>query len=181
MTIRKPTAINKITTTNKAKIVSRGVAMKRPTTLSLITFLLSTITITAGLQCLECSEKSSNEANKCSVNSTAFRESNEATARCRIWSLNNVPVLRSLVGENLCTNQTLQQNVAKDIEGKFPGVGPATAQCCNWTLCNLNSTFAALTEAPSMESSTESNQENSALKVIFSNLCIILAGMIVMP
>ena len=181
MTIRKPTAINKITTTNKAKIVSRDVAMKRPTTLSLITFLLSTITITAGLQCLECSEKSSNEANKCSVNSTAFRESNEATARCRIWSLNNVPVLRSLVGENLCTNQTLQQNVAKDIEGKFPGVGPATAQCCNWTLCNLNSTLAALSQAPSMESSTESNQENSALKVIFSNLCIILVGMTVMP
>ena len=155
--------------------------MMRPTTLSLITFLLSTITITAGLQCLECSEKSSNEANKCSVNSTAFRESNEATARCRIWSLNNVPVLRSLVGENLCTNQTLQQNVAKDIEGKFPGVGPATAQCCNWTLCNLNSTLAALSQAPSMESSTESNQENSALKVIFSNLCVILVSMIVLP
>ena len=94
--------------------------MKRPTTLSLITFLLSTITITAGLQCLECSEKSSNEANKCSVNSTAFRESNEATARCRIWSLNNVPVLRNSVGENICTNQTLQQNVAKDIKGNFP-------------------------------------------------------------
>ena len=81
------------------------------------------------------------------------------------------------MGENLCTNQTLQQNVAKDIEGKFPGVGPATAQCCNWTLCNLNSTFAALTEAPSMESSTESDQENSALKVIFSK-CMYYRGLV---
>ena len=29
-------------------------------------------------------------------------------------------------------------------------LGVAQAQCCNWTLCNYNVTWAALTEAPSM-------------------------------
>ena len=176
------TAIYKITTN---KELSTDVAMKKPT-LSLITLLLasSLLAPAAGLQCLECSEKSNNEATKCSINSTAFRESNEATARCRVWSLNGLPVLRSLVGENLCTEQTLQQNIANDIEGKFPGVGPASAQCCNWTLCNFNTTLAALSEAPveSMEnSSTESNVENSALRVIFSICIILVSTMIVMP
>ena len=124
--------------------------------LFIITF--ATIFATAlGLQCLECSEKSSNEANKCSVNSTSYRESEETTARCRIWSLNDEPVLRSLVSETLCTNATLKQNMENNIEGKFPGSGPANAQCCNWDLCNFNVTLAALSEAPqvNMESSTE--------------------------
>ena len=67
-----------------------------------------------------------------------IRESNDTNARCRLWSLNDVPVLRSLVSENSCTNATLEQNVANDIDGKFPGTGPASALCCNWDLCNYN-------------------------------------------
>ena len=124
--------------------------------LFLITFA-SIFAIALGLQCLECSEKSSN--NKCSINSTAFRESNETTARCRLWSLNDEPVHRSLVGESSCTNATLKQNIDNNIDGNFPGSGPANAQCCNWDLCNFNVTLAALSEAPQVfeETTTEGN------------------------
>ena len=145
--------------------------MQGTKTLYLITFA-SIFAAALSLQCLECSEKSSKEANKCSVNSTSFRESEETTARCRIWSLNSEPVLRSLVSETLCTNATLTQNMENDIDGKFPGSGPANAQCCKWDLCNFNVTLAALSEAPqvNMESSTE---RNSAYITILSSLVLV--------
>merc|ERR1711953_1300789 len=103
---------------------------------------------TFSLKCLECSEKSTEEAKKCSVNSTNYRES--ADGYCRLWSVGEVAVHRSLVSEAECTETKLKQNVDNDIIGKFPGEGVAQAQCCNWTLCNYNVTWAALTEAPSM-------------------------------
>ena len=78
---------------------------------------------TFSLKCLECSEKE--ESKKCSVNSTNYREAPEGY--CRLWSIGDVAVHRSLVSEADCTETKLKQNVDNDILGKFPGEGNNSA------------------------------------------------------
>merc|ERR1712029_582360 len=71
---------------------------------------------TFSLKCLECSEKEQ-EAKKCSVNSTNYRES--ADGYCRLWTVGEVAVHRSLVSEAECTDTKLKQNVDNDIIENF--------------------------------------------------------------
>lgn len=79
---------------------------------------------TFSLKCLECSEKSDVEdAKKCSVNSTNYRESADGKPYCRLWSIGDVAVHRSLVSEAECTEAKLKQNVDNNIKGTFPGEG----------------------------------------------------------
>ena len=63
---------------------------------------------------------------------------------CRIWALKDVAVHKSAVPEAECTKEKLEYNIANDIVGKFTGEGPAKALCCNWSLCNFNTSFAML-------------------------------------
>ena len=50
-------------------------------------------------------------------------------------------------------------------------LGVAQAQCCNWTLCNYNVTWAALTEAPSLAAPlTNLNLVNVALALLITFL-----------
>ena len=110
--------IKLVTTTQKRRSVENQHVTMKPIIALIILLYCST---TFSLKCFECSEKSTEEAKKCSVNSTNYRES--ADGYCRLWSVGEVAVHRSLVSEAECTETKLKQNVDNDIIGKFPGEG----------------------------------------------------------
>ena len=68
---------------------------------------------------------------------------------CRIWAIKDIAVHKSLVQSSSCEDDKLKYNIANDIVGKFTGEGEAQALCCNWSLCNFNTTLAMLSEEPS--------------------------------
>ena len=112
--------IKSVTTTQKRRSVENQHVTMKPIIALIILLYCST---TFSLKCLECSEKSTiiEEAKKCSVNSTNYRES--ADGYCRLWSVGEVAVHRSLVSEAECTETKLKANVDYDIIGNFPGEG----------------------------------------------------------
>ena len=90
----------------------------------LLIILFYCSTALATLKCLECSEKDPENAKKCSVNSTNYRESDgSSVVYCRLWSIGDSAVHRTMVGEDSCTDSQLKQNEDNDIIGKFEGEG----------------------------------------------------------
>merc|ERR1712008_10221 len=120
------------------------------------------------LKCFECSEKDTQNDKKCSVNQTRYGEASADTGYfCRIWAIKDTAVHKSLVQSSSCEDETLKYNIANDIVGKFTGKGEAQALCCNWSLCNLNTTLAMLSEEPS-----------SAMPLVMQSLSISLTAII---
>lgn len=151
----------------------------RTTTRLAALFIVFYLAKSEKLKCFQCSDKDNDPKKKCSVNETIYSEATEDTGvACRIWAIAGVAVHKSMVSTELCKNETLQYNIQNDIVGKFEGSGQASALCCNWTLCNYNTTLAALAEEPSSAIKTDAQSFSINLSALFS---ILVASQLVLP
>lgn len=102
------------------------------------------------LKCFQCSNNENEPGKRCNVNETRYTESTDTTVShaCRIWAKNGVAVHKTMVVNTSCTNETLKNDI-DNLVPKFAGESPSQAYCCNWNLCNYNTTLAQLAEEPS--------------------------------
>ena len=127
-------------------------------TLVIFIILLQKISFTQSIECFDCSEKGHSAQHRCSKNatrSTSAENTDQKKYMCRIWLLGDTAVSKSLMPEDKCTNETLQDIVDRNFNNNFDflfegtSVPEAKAYCCNQSFCNFNATFAILNESPS--------------------------------
>ena len=89
----------------------------------------------------------------------------------------------SLVLEDKCTSETLQDIVDRNFNNNFDflfegtSVPEAKAYCCNQSFCNFNATFAILNESPS---SAEPLQQDIGIALDFSLLALFINSILIL-
>ena len=148
--------------------------------------LLQKISFTQSIECFDCSEKGHSAQHRCSKNATRSRSAEDTAQKkhmCRIWLLGDTAISKSLVHEDLCKNETLQDIVDRKFNKIFDflfegtSVPEAKAYCCNQNFCNFNETFAKLNESPS---SAEPLQQDIGIALDFSLFVLFINSVLIL-